>query len=236
MNLRELRQQAAKHELSLNFVAKDSMITQTLAALQGAEGIVFKGGTAINRIHLKKAGKMRFSEDLDFDIDFAGSAREVIKTTDRIVKSIDIFDSVGKPRLMKSTIRYDLFYTNPLGHKDRIRLEFTAKKISEKHSRQVVNYGFVPGDASLLEVYEKSVFVRHKTDCILTRREGKDIYDLYYLLDDSSEIPKKLADALDMDRNEIRRIADAANHYIPASNRPDWELIVEKLKEKVRSG
>lgn len=235
MNLRELRQLAAKNELSLNFIAKDLMISRTLYLLQEIKNIVFKGGTAINRIYTKEG--MRFSEDLDFDINFNGSVKGAIKETDKIVRYLDIFDKIDKPRIMHSTIRYDLYFKNPLNHKDKIRLEFTVKKITEKFSKQIVNFGFVPCDSALLNVYEKKVLIKHKLDCLVSRREGKDIYDLYYLLDKDFKIKnsKKIINSLDLDKKEIKLIADSTNHYIPRNLRPDWEMFIEKLKEKLIS-
>ncbi|MBU1200888.1 MAG: nucleotidyl transferase AbiEii/AbiGii toxin family protein [Nanoarchaeota archaeon] len=227
MNLRELRQLAAKNELSLNFIAKDLIISKTLVLLQEVQGIVLKGGTAINRIYLKQ--QMRFSEDIDLDLNFDGTPKEALKKTEGIVKKLDIFDKIDKPRIMNSTIRYDLYFTNPLGQKDKIRLEFKVKKITEKYSKEIVNFGFTPTESALLNVYDKKVLIKHKIDCLLSRKEGKDIYDLYYLL---GEDTKNLKVNLDMEKNEIKKIANSTNHYIPRKLRPNWPIIIEKLKEK----
>lgn len=231
MNLRELRQEAAKHELSLNFIAKDLMISKILFKLQNIPGIVFKEGTAINRVHLKRVDIMRFSEDIDMD--FNGNLKAALQETQKIVKNLQF--NISKPKVMNSTIRYDLFYINPLNHKDKIRLEFTAGKIHEKFSGQVVNFGFVPFDASFLNVYEKNILIKHKITCVCSRKEGKDLYDLYHLCDGYNFIKTektKLAKALLMDKKEIKSIANSSNHYISIKKRPDWEALIEELKKK----
>lgn len=237
MNLRELRQLAARSELSLNYIAKDLIISRTLNKLQDTAGIVFKGGTAINRVFLKKSGKMRFSEDIDIDLDTGKEPSQAIKETDRIVQKLKFFDKISRPRIMHSTIRYDLFYTNPLEHKDKVRLEFTVGKINRRHSRQLVNFGFVPSDPALLEVYGRDVLIRHKIECVLTRKEGKDIYDLYYLLEGGfkpgKHLAHKLAESLSLNDAEIKQLANSSNHYIPRNLRPDWSMLIRGLKEKL---
>ena len=65
MEIEELRRLSAKEELSLNYIAKDEMVSKLLVSLQMFENIILKGGTAINRVYIKNK---RFSEDIDFDI------------------------------------------------------------------------------------------------------------------------------------------------------------------------
>src|SRR3989344_8380575 len=106
MELDELRRLAAKEELSLNYIAKDEMISKALAKLQKFDNIILKGGTAINRVYLKNK---RFSEDIDLDLIFNGTVKLALTATNKIIKVIEGFD-IAKPRIMKKTIRYDLFY------------------------------------------------------------------------------------------------------------------------------
>ncbi len=237
MDIEELRHLSAKHELSLNFIAKDLMLSKALYQLQNIPGIVLKGGTAINRIYLKKAGKMRFSGDIDMDYNSGMQPRQIVNETNRIVRRITGF-TIAKPRIMHSTIRYDLYYINPLSHQDKIRIEFNVRKVSEKHSKQIVNFGFAPHDSALLDVYEKYALVNQKLECIISRKEGKDIYDLYYLLSPEikikKEYAKKAAIALDLSNEEIKSIANTANHYIPKPFRPDWKQMIAKLSENLK--
>lgn len=235
MELDELRRIAAQEELSLNFVAKDEMVSKVLAQLQGIDDIILKGGTAINRVYLKKK---RFSEDIDFDLLFKGSVKEALARTDKIIAKIEGFE-IAKPRIMNLTIRYDLQYLNPLQHKDLVRIEFRVTSSASQHSKKIVNPGFVPADAALLNVYDINQLMLHKIECILSRREGKDFFDLYFLLEISS-LPispaqkEKLIQRLNLSAVEIKSIANSLNHYVPKMLRPDWETFIEELKEKMR--
>lgn len=237
MELRELRRLSAEHELSLNYVAKDLMISRALFALKDVPGIVFKGGTAINRIHLKKLGRMRFSEDIDVDYDSQKGPKQMVASLGSIVKENLGFFNLARPRIMKDIVRFDLGYTNPLGRKDKIRLEFKITEVDEKSSKQVVNYGFVPHDSALLRVYDKEVLVQHKARCVLARKDARDIYDLYYLLPERLEFDKRIRErlirSLEMGRDEMRSMADSLNHFIPRSKRPVFQDLLEGLKEKL---
>ena len=238
MNIDELRHIAAKEELSLNYVAKDEMISKILLSLQQEENIILKGGTALNRVFI---GNKRFSEDIDFDILFHGTPKEALPLTRKIVMKIKDF-TIEEPQIMNETIRYDLLYTNPLNHRDKIRLEFHVLDSVNGYKKQIVNFGFVPFPAALLHVYEKKTLIQHKIACILTRLEGKDFFDLYYLLDLQKEkikITKQEKEALlkrlTMDRKQLIGVANIINHYIPKQRRPHWETFLEELKEKIET-
>ena len=237
MELSELRRLAAKEELSLNYIAKDEMISKLLIALQSLDGIILKGGTAINRVYLKNK---RFSEDIDLDIVFRGTTKQAVSRTKEIVNKLQGFD-IAKPRIMNKTMRYDLFYVNPLEHKDKIRLEFSVIKKAKNYSKRIVNFGFVPYDSSLLNVYDIEEMIAHKIDCITNRIEGKDFFDLYYLIslphkpvkilkEKKEEIIKRIS----LEEDEIKSAANIINHYIPKDKRPEWSRFLEELKEKVR--
>jgi len=235
MNLEELRRLAAKEEMSLNFIAKDEMLSKLLVILKGFDDLVLKGGTAVNRVYINKK---RFSEDIDFDLIFKGSVKEALGRTKEIVSVIKGFE-IQRPRIMHSTIRYDLIYTNPLGHKDKVRLEFRVTKKAGKYSKKIVNWGFVPGESSLLNVYDIEELIKSKIECVLDRLEGKDFLDLYYLM----EIPHKhvkrinkdkLIERINLEEKEMKSVINAVNHYIPRNLRPaDWTEFLEELKKKI---
>ncbi len=236
MNLEELRRVAAQEELSLNFVAKDEMLSKALLKLQGHKDLILKGGTAINRVYLRNK---RFSEDIDFDLIFKAAPKQALARTDEIIKTLSEFE-IGAPQIINLTIRYDLSYTNPLNQKDKIRVEFRVTDKAHNFSSRVVNFGYVPLEAALLNVYDLEELIRHKLACILSRKEGKDLFDLYYLLELphislrlKKEDREKLITALTLTDKEVKQLAKATNNYIPLKLRPAWGMIIKELKDKI---
>jgi len=233
MELAELRRIAAREELSLNYVAKDEMISRALFALQGHSDLVLKGGTAINRAYLKN---LRFSEDIDFDLVGEG-ARQAIARTQEIVGKLGGFD-VAKPRIAGGTIRYDLYYINPMGQRDRIILEFRVVDKAAGYEKRIASFGFVPSEPALLNIYDIEELIRQKIACILSRMEGKDFFDLYHLIG----LPHKrikiadkklLQKRMDLEERAIKSVGNVLNHYIPRSKRPDWGGFLGDLKERM---
>lgn len=237
MELEELRRIAAKEEMSLNYIAKDEMISKALFSLQGFDNLILKGGTAINRAYLKNK---RFSEDIDLDIVFDGTVKQALVKTNEIAKKLEGFE-IAKPRIMNETVRYDIFYKNPLEHKDKIRIEFRPVKQAENYSKKIINFGFVPYNSSLLNVYGIEGLIIQKIECIMGRTEGKDFFDLYYLI----ELPhkhlsllrdkkKEIIHRISLEENTIKSVANIINHYLPKGSRPSWGIFLEELKEKIK--
>ncbi len=236
MNIDELRRLAVKEELSLNYVAKDEMVSKVLLDLQGFDDLILKGGTAINRVYIKTK---RFSEDIDFDLLFKGTAKMALSRTNKILEKLEGF-RIAQPRIMKEVIRYDLFYTNPLQHQDRIMLEFHVSAAATHYTKRIVNFGFVPHDSALLRVYDAEELIKQKITCIMTRLEGKDFFDLFYLLDVvktpvriSREKKELLLGRITLEKEQIVLVANVINHYIPRGQRPNWDVFLDELRKKV---
>ena len=229
MDLRELRRMAAREGISLNYIAKDEKVSEALKQLEGHNELILKGGTAINRSYLKNK---RFSEDIDLDI----ISKNPLKRADSIARSLRGFEVSG-PRKMGNILRYDLYYINPLEHRDRIMLEFRPVGKALPFEKRIVSFGFVPHEPALLNVYSLGELIRMKSLCITSRSEGKDFFDLYYLLD----LPHKhirldkraVLDGIERAFEEVKSLGNATNHYIPKDSRPMWEALLEELKGKV---
>ena len=63
-----LRLYALRTGLGLKYLSKDEMISVALKQLRPLfPDVIFKGGTALNRVYLSQIGVNRFSEDIDLD-------------------------------------------------------------------------------------------------------------------------------------------------------------------------
>ncbi|HII38673.1 TPA: hypothetical protein HA318_01570 [Candidatus Micrarchaeota archaeon] len=189
---------SAKHGLPLDFVVKEFRVFDALGELAGfnsseADGeLVFKGGTALNKIFL--AGSQRFSEDLDFDLASIRGVKEAWKFVERIGKSMEGkgFEPRGIRKLgrREPSLQVELGFDSPLGKKDFVRLDFALKHgIAEKDvaTGLTARSSFTERTVAGLRAYSLDGLVARKTCALASRCEGKDVFDVVQSLPLASE-------------------------------------------------
>ncbi|MDZ7586248.1 MAG: nucleotidyl transferase AbiEii/AbiGii toxin family protein [Patescibacteria group bacterium] len=149
-----------------------------------SSGIIFKGGTAIHLIY--KAP--RFSEDLDFNV-LVSPAQFTI-----IIKSVfaNLFRSYEIAFKARKTItgkRY-LLTASPMVIKNstyvNLDFSFREKTLTNETTIITTDFPFIPN--SLVHHMNRDEIVAEKIRAILTRRQGRDIYDLWYLLSQGASL------------------------------------------------
>lgn len=251
---RMIRQISARTGLGLKFVSKDIFLSIALKGLQGFldRNCVLKGGTAVSR-----AGYLqnpRFSEDADFDVFTKRSYKEVGERYYKLFKNLADFD-VKKPRRQANGLRFDAYFENHFGEKDRIRIELiliSSKTPSEEEApKTLLQSQFTSGQACLLRTYSgPQLFVR-KIAALSGRLDGKDAFDLWGMwskglaVDDIEEALESFADSRRSSRPEIvsealrnvekmfsnmRVVENAASHFIPRLERPNWSSLLADVR------
>jgi predicted nucleotidyltransferase component of viral defense system len=250
-----LRYLSIKTGLGLKFLSKDEKISIALEQLRELfPEVILKGGTALNRVYLIKSGVGRFSEDIDLDFVSDKDLNEKIATINERVGGIKGFDVEG-PHIVHRTLRFDCYYMNEFGDRDRIRLEFYLTRTGFMKLEDVlVKSPFVETHPAIFKVYSLEDLMARKFIALYRRMEGKDIYDLFYCLEmdfDKNVMRKALNLMLDFYRidkkdfldNLILRLKNAkansyfignsTNHFIPRSLRPNWKVFIDTLVIKL---
>ncbi|GAB6136349.1 nucleotidyl transferase AbiEii/AbiGii toxin family protein [Thermococcus prieurii] len=254
MDERMLRYTAAKTGLGLNYVDKEEKISLLLSQLWEVFGekAILKGGTALNRVYLAKIGAARFSEDIDIDY-FNGnvevSAEEIING----MKKIKDFNVKG-PRVLHRTFRFDCYYTNTLGNRDRVKVEFYLSRPPYIEAEvALVKSPFIDSHPTMFRVYSLEDLLAKKMVALYNRMEGKDIYDLFHALNMGFDIDKflkalgltlrfyhiegdfwnGLTGKLREAKKNARQIGNSTNHFIPKTLRPNWEELIESLRFRI---
>ncbi|VVC04571.1 Nucleotidyl transferase AbiEii toxin, Type IV TA system [Candidatus Burarchaeum australiense] len=243
VNLEVCRVLAAQHGLPLDFVAKELYVFDVLGQIAmltaPSKKLVFKGGTALNKVYLEKL--QRFSEDLDFDFD-SESITETRSYCERLAKGLTGY-KLRDLRKVRDTIQFECEYDKPLGGKDHVRVDVAAKKIiSEKPvvikpAVSTYTQRFVTG----FYVYSLEDLVARKLHALRTRAEGKDFYDVHNALPlcgrmttaiNKMLLSEKMKEtAAEFIQNTIavvkqadyRKLKKQTNQFIPMASRPkDW--------------
>ncbi len=213
----ELRDYAARDGLSLNFVVKEAFLFELMESI-GVENFVLKGGTAINKGYL--SGHQRFSDDLDYDTDL--DERDVIRHISQTGWGIK------KEFFTKHSIGFLMAYKFD-SIRDVVRLDISFG-IKNKIEKRRAASDFIPV-SKIVPMYNFRELNHQKESAFEERREWKDIYDLYWLHELHPHEFKiknktKFAEAL-----SNTNVPKTANAYIPAQKRPNWDEVIEKLKQ-----
>lgn len=252
-----LRYLAAKSGLGLKYLSKDEKISILLGELRTRfPDVVMKGGTAINRAYLAKSGVSRFSEDIDLDFISKRPLFEKISSITERMKTIPAFEIAG-PHIHHRTLRFDCQYTNEFGDKDRIMAEFYLTKTrAVKTLDALVSSPFIETHPTIFTIYSLEDLLARKLIALYNRGEGKDMYDVFYLLKEkidcaafdkalvfmqenyrikSNSFSKDLIDKMHILQKNATYIGNSTNHFIPRQQRPDWRTFIDSLIEDLDS-
>lgn len=230
---------AAKHALPLQFIVKDFCLMDVLSQLAANQvefgNIVFKGGTALNKIYL--GGVQRFSEDLDFDVeaDLTG-AKDVCG---KMAGTIRGYKTNGI-RKVGGTYQFECAYESILGGIDHIRVDVAPKKIitDKKTVLAQVSSSYSQKSVAGVLAYSLEDLVARKLCALENRAEGKDLYDTYSSLpicgkmrgalfamlrsESRKETPAEFIEKalLKVKACDTKKAGNLTNPFIPFQNRP----------------
>lgn len=160
-----------------------------LFSLPGSQQIFFKGGTSLKLI----LGSNRFSEDLDFTVGTTKPLLEqlAIKAAARLkkqfpglgLKDIDSIAGISKKMWLPTDIS-----TQPL----TIKLDFSFREEVFRPKQGAIKTGLPVAAVTLINYVDPVEILAEKYRAILTRTKGRDLYDVWYLLNRKVVFEQKL--------------------------------------------
>ncbi len=263
-NLEVCRAISLQWGLPLQFVVKEfylfdvlSQVTMQLpvspAILEGRKEpqVVFKGGTALNKVYFGKL--QRFSEDLDFDLNTT-SFSELKEFCNGLASRITGYE-ITEFRRVKDTMQFYCVFQSPFGNKDHIRIDVAAKTIITdkppivKPAVSEYTGRFVTG----FYVYSLEDLVARKMNALMGRCEGKDVYDVSTALPFCGKLQNAIAKSLESENSKLttsqfmektikavknadtKKLKRLTNPFIPSNSRPrDWVELKNDLILKLQ--
>ncbi len=186
-----------------------------------ADAVCFKGGTAIRLL----LDSPRFSEDLDFDTTYSKKEiksliSDLEKMISRELPEIKIIQLYSGKHGMRFRIKLDVsFLKFPL----IVRLDFThVDKIKAEVSSLQTEF---PVMVSTL-VYHQSFenVLREKFLAVVEREKGRDLYDIWFLLQRKIALDKKL-----VTKNLLKKIAAFPQTKLERDLRPFLPIPQRKI-------
>ncbi len=183
ITLDELRIISGREKFGMLIIEKDYLVTQLLFLLKDVKGILFKGGTAINKIFLNHT---RLSEDLDFTL-----TRDIEEVKAEIKEKLNgtIFDKLSPEkdveRFLRLAAHYRLFH-----EPGRIFIDLTARaKPLLKPEKYLVDHFYKDKFPSFyISCLNKEEMFAEKLRATIERYKPRDYLDLYNLIKSGNSI------------------------------------------------
>jgi predicted nucleotidyltransferase component of viral defense system len=157
-----------------------------------SEKIYFKGGTCLHLFY----NSPRFSEDLDFSTTLSfKTIKELLNKTMKALK-IEIPElSLNFLYQGKNSLRFKIKYQGKLfKYPLTIRLDFAFEKIFLEPNILSLKTKFPIVPVSLISCEKEEEILTEKIRAFLWRKKGRDIFDLWYLLEKGTLINRELLD------------------------------------------
>jgi hypothetical protein len=178
---------------------------QKLYQKNPSRGIFFKGGTAIHLIFQAPC----FSEDLDFSVTMpAAKFNAYIKT---VLKRMEEEEGVScRERKSISGRQFIIAAEDILPYKSYIVLDFSFREKIFSDERSILQTAYPVLFTSYIYHLSRDEMLAEKIRATMTRRKGRDLYDLWFLLSGGAEIRR------DMLRKELSfyEMANVTNEEI----------------------
>lgn len=248
---------AVKHGLPLQFIVKEFNLMNVmnqiaLFASNNPKMLVFKGGTALNKIYLQKT--QRFSEDADFDLITEDARTSILRFCKRLAKDLVGYE-ISEFRKVHNTMQFYCSYQSTLG-KDNVRVDISPKSfITAKPSEaRTAISEFTNTSVNGMAVYSIEDLTARKLNAMANRSEGKDLYDVYYALPlcEPKVLKNAITKMLQSENTAIQakdfmqkaltklkssnpiKLRNLTNPFIPIPRRPNnWEELKSSLALKL---
>ncbi|MEK6915756.1 MAG: nucleotidyl transferase AbiEii/AbiGii toxin family protein [Nanoarchaeota archaeon] len=190
----ELVELKSKRNISLYYLEKEYLQYIFLNALSKyGDSITFKGGTCLRLCY----GLQRASEDLDF------SSKLNIEKIKEIVEScLKDFDLLGiehldlKQKEFEGNIRFEIRFKGPLfrsniNSANNLKIDFNKNKVFNTKAI-VISSVFSDIPIFVIIAMAEKEILAEKIRAIANRKQARDLYDLWILINKNVEIDKEL--------------------------------------------
>lgn len=166
---------------TLAMVEQDLIISRVLVELynnqQVRESLVFRGGTALNKLYLKPAS--RYSEDIDL---VQISSEPIGKTIDAIRHALaHLFDEPIR-KITERSVKLIYRYTSIDNIKTKLKLEINTTEHFQVQDLQHIDYkvdsAWFYGSTTIVS-YQIEEMIATKLRALYQRRKGRDLFDLW---------------------------------------------------------
>ena len=192
---RALAEYSSKYKIDKFTVLREYLqivfMNQLYVSLQRGD-LVFKGGTAIRLMY----GSARFSEDLDFNCGLKKTEAEgLIKNAVEVIKkkTPGVYFKELKTLQGYSAKIYLNTEISPMPL--TVKLDFSFRERSLDVVQKTIPSELPVSSYSLVAVMSEAEILAEKVRTVFQRKKGRDLYDIWYLLNKKVDVNIKLIEA-----------------------------------------
>ena len=244
----ELRALAIKYGVTLSTVERDYAQNWLLKNLIDVN-MALKGGTGLRKVYFKD---YRFSDDLDFTLlDNIGERILTDKISNAIMKAKDEsgINFTGISSFVKSNTGYKYKVGFVMSQSMHIQLDITTfdnEKVVLPVVQKEINHIFSDNFYGDIKSYNIREILAEKIRSIFQRGFPRDLYDVWYLLENGVKVDKPLLDEkfnfkgikvniqqIESEREKIQSAWRASLEGV-LSNVPDFNIVFEQILDELK--
>lgn len=216
MDEESLRKLAGKYKIPLVTLEKDYALTNLLSVITNfpkLNKIVFKGGTALKKIHFEE---FRFSEDLDF-VCFEDVSDDFMNFVKGNMTGLDVeFTEISNMEKKNESFKFKVKYNQSTGARTSIKVDLSLRGdvIMEHPDKPILHFYETFQNTFSVPVMALEEIMAEKIRAIIYTKHPRHLYDIQYLHHQGVKINS------DMVKTKIKSVYDE-----------DFDL--DKLKERL---
>jgi predicted nucleotidyltransferase component of viral defense system len=186
---RELLAESKERNLPLGIIEKDYVLGWLLFGISNIKGLVFKGGTALSKIHFPRLWRLSEDIDLVFSGDFSEITERLALVFNEIKQKSGISLVLKRQHSNPEYLQLKIQYAAILG-KNWAKVDVTREAPMDKVSRMRVaqTYSDYPDFRIAAESLEE--IGAEKLRSLLERKKSRDFYDVWRLLQIRPDLEK----------------------------------------------
>ena len=193
ITLEELYEVKEKQKTNLYYAEKEYLQYIFLNAISKYPNFVFKGGTCLRICY----GFERASEDLDFSTYLSiKGVKEIVKKCLKDFELLNINYNIPLEKEFENNVRIEARFEGPLfsgktASTNTLKIDFNKQKVKHKIAK-VVQKLFSDVPLFTITATDEKEILAEKIRALINRKEARDMYDIWMLLNKDVEIDKKL--------------------------------------------
>lgn len=218
-------------------VEQDLLLSRAICAIADdpylGEELVFRGGTALHKLHVEQA--LRYSEDLDYVRTSEGGISRLTRSLTDVGKSLGFDVRTRISEHPKVYWRATSAQGTPIRIKIEVNTHERSPALAHAHVVHRVESPWWTGEAQV-RTFQTAELMATKIRALYQRSKGRDLFDLWLALTELGLRPHEILAAFDPYRPDGLTAAKAETNLRSKVNDPKFRADIDPLVTELPGG